>query len=177
MSDLFSSEQAPFSLKKFLIGLVEVLTTQQFPITTAKTITGYSFSGVLLPKVPNTQTVGKMYAVIVGGADGKYHLYLSTEKLAIWTNADLAADRGFLIQTTYTFYMAFANYSSEDGSLLDEWISYESESIAATGTVESGAVLEDSFVADGILWSSYNIFGEDGVQRKSASRILPVMEA
>lgn len=174
---LIETRPAPFSLKMFLAGLLAGFLEEQTPICDAKPITGYSYNGVPLAQIPDAELVGHKFAAIYGGAGGKYHLCLFSARPHVLTNADTGEDIGFSVSSWFLTYKIFANYSTEEESvILAEWIPYETETIAQTGTIDFEIFLEDPFVTDGILWSSFDLYGGDEVLRKKASYIYPVSE-
>ena len=60
--------------------------------------------------------------------------------------------------------------------VLSQWLPFETETIPQSGTIDFEITLEDPFVTDGILWTSFDLYGDDEMLRKKASYIYPVSE-
>lgn len=173
---LVETRPAPFSLKLYIMGMLNGLLEEQSPICDAKPITGCSYNGVPLPLIPDVELVGHKFAAVYGGTGGKYHLCLFSARPHVLTS-DTGEDIGFAVSSWFLTYKIFANYSTEDESVvLSQWLPFETDTIPQTGTIDFEITLEDSFVTDGILWSSFDLYGDDEVLRKKASYIYPVSE-
>lgn len=168
---------APLSLKQFMTGLLNGLTDPQAPICDALPITGYAYNGVPLGKVPDEELVGHRFAVIYGGTAGKYHLCLFSARPLVYTGNGAGEDSGFIASSWYIDYKLFANYSvSNENVLLREWQPFYTDEIAQSGRIDYEITLEDDFIKAGILWSSFDLYGDDAVLRKKATHIYPVSE-
>ena len=173
---LVETRPAPFSLKMYITGLLDGLLEEQSPICDAKPITGCSYNCIPLPLIPDAELVGHKFAAVYGGTGGKYHLCLFSARPRVLTS-DTGADIGFSVSSWFLTYKIFANYSQENENMvLSKWLPYETETIPQSGTIDFEIFLEDPFVTDGILWSSFDLYGDDEMLRKKASYIYPVSE-
>lgn len=173
---LVETRPAPFSLKLYIMGMLNGLLEEQSPICDAKPITGCSYNGVPLPVIPDVELVGHKFAAVYGGTGGKYHLCLFSARPHVLTS-DTGEDIGFAVSSWFLTYKIFANYSTEDESMvLSQWLPFETETIPQSGTIDFEITLEDPFVTDGILWTSFDLYGDDEMLRKKASYIYPVSE-
>ena len=168
------AKPAPISLKQFSIGLLAGLNGQQIPMISYVPIIGYDYNGVILPKIRPIDIIAYHHAVIVGGTGGKYHLIVFNKKVNLSIDETTGSPSGFIAISGKTFYKIMANYSSADGSVQNQWIDFSTDELPGTGSVDNTEPLADNFISNGILWSSFNLYADNGDLLKSASRPKPV---
>lgn len=162
-------EEKGFDLKSWLTGFALGLSGKPLPLSTGKTLVGYSYNGTVLPKLPEWDREAYPYAVMDNnGSDTVFSIHLCSTL----PQAYKSLTHTFLKTTGAYLY---ATYSTKGVYGDDWWSDYNGSGAyteANTDDGSSGLLCNIKYA----MFANFDVYDADGNLYLSASAPIPVYE-